>query len=77
MKGHLYQLLDRDGEPYGLVHSDYEYDTEFMEKLWREFYNSPDHELDVDDLDDFVGWFNSKPRPPIIRVYVNEISPIS
>lgn len=71
MKGHLYQLLDRDGENVGLIWSDYYYEDSFLEKLWNEFYNSFDC-----DADDFVEWFNRQQRPQIERVFVTDINPV-
>lgn len=71
MKGHTYQLLDKDGENVGLIYSDYNYESSFLEKLWNEFYNSFDC-----DADEFVEWFNEKPRPPIERIFVTEINPV-
>lgn len=71
MKGHIYQLLDRDGENVGIIYSEYYYEDSFMEKLWNEFYNSFDC-----DVDDFVEWFNRQPRPIIERVFVTEINPL-
>lgn len=71
MKGHIYQLLDRDGENVGLIHSYYHYEDSLLEKLWNEFYNSFSC-----DADDFVEWFNRQSRPPIERVFVTDINPL-
>ena len=79
----LYQLNDTSGESLGLVQSSilnpspeaHRKAEEEIEESWHDFHSLEEHELDPNDVDEFVTWHNENWETQIERVFINEIYP--
>ena len=67
MEVYYYQLTSCTGEDMGIVKEETRCITEVAES-WHEFHTLEEHELDSDNVDDFIEWHNENRVSQIERI---------
>jgi hypothetical protein len=69
-----YQLTDVEGEELGIVKvtnvTEAPNFEEEVSESWNEFHHLEEHDLDINDVDEFVDWNNENRVTQIERIYL-------